>query len=137
MDQLVEKIKNTHITNVKELYDIINDSDIRDFTFDKCFGDNYTRKIIYRDTNKEIIMIQWNKNARTGVHDHPENGCIIKLLCGRLKEYIYDYDRTLIESKIIKQNDISYIDSDIGQHKIVALEDSCSLHVYSPPGYYD
>lgn len=137
MNQLIEKIKNINITNVRELHEIIYNSDIRDFKFDKCVGDNYARKIIYRDTNKEIIMIQWNKNAKTRIHDHPENGCIIKLLCGRLKEYVYDNYNQLIESKIIKQNDISYIDSDIGLHQIIALEDSCSLHIYSPPGYYD
>lgn len=137
MDQLIERIKHTNITNVKELYDIINDSNIRNFTLDRCIGDNYKRKIIYRDINKEIIMIQWNKNARTPIHDHPENGCIFKLLCGKLKEYTYNHNEEIIGSKIVNKDDISYIDSAVGLHRILALEESCSLHVYSPPGFYD
>lgn len=137
MDELVESIKNTNIDNVIELYDILAayDNLIIKQKFDFCNNSiNYIRHKIYCDDNKEIILIQWPKDSVTKIHDHPENGCIFKVLCGRLKEYIYNTDN--VSSKIIKKNDISYIDSHIGLHKIIALENSFTLHVYSPPGYY-
>ena len=48
----------------------------------------YNKNILYRNDNFEIILISWDKNICTNIHRHPENGCIMNILDGCLKEEI-------------------------------------------------
>ena len=46
--------------------------------------------LIFRNEKYEIYLICWNKKQISKIHDHPENGCILKVLKGELIEYRYD-----------------------------------------------
>ena len=38
----------------------------------------------------EIIIISWNYNQKSPIHNHPENGCLMKILKGSLTEEKYN-----------------------------------------------
>lgn len=95
----------------------------------------YTKYKIYRDETIEVLIISWDRNVETDFHKHPKNGCILKLLEGKLRENILIKNK--LSKKNLQKNSISYIDDNIGMHSITAKEGSYSLHIYSPPGFYD
>jgi cysteine dioxygenase len=40
---------------------------------------NYTRNLITTDNKKyALILLCWNKNKYSPIHNHPENGCFVK-----------------------------------------------------------
>ena len=102
---------------------------------------SYNKNIIFRNEDFEIILISWDKNICTNIHSHPENGCIMKILDGNLKEEIYKENH--LNSYLIKKNnfnkgDISFIHDSLGYHRIINEDQySYSLHIYSPPNFYD
>lgn len=96
---------------------------------------NYYKNIIYQDDAFELILIKWEKGSETSIHEHPDNGCILKLLEGKLKEERYDKFKKYKSSELTV-NSVGYMHDNLGAHKIIALEESYSLHLYSPPMYY-
>ena len=95
---------------------------------------NYYKNIVYKDKYYEIVLISWKKDVITPIHDHPKNGCILKVLEGQLSEDYYDNGKII--NKLLNKNDIAYRD-DGEIHTIKALENSYSLHIYSPPNFYN
>ena len=100
----------------------------------------HKKKCLFRDENIEILLIVWPPNYETAVHSHPEGGCISKCLKNNLLEERYNVNSLeLIEKKKFKKNNISYIDNTLYYHRIKNLTDytAYSLHIYSPPNYYN
>ena len=56
---------------------------------------------------------------------------------GELEETLYDSKCDELEKKILKKDEISYMDNNIGYHCIInkSLEIVVSIHVYSPPNH--
>jgi cysteine dioxygenase len=102
------------------------------------FNNNTYNRIRLNDFSNskfEMYIISWKPDQMSPVHDHSDNGCIMKVLDGSLKEILYDYNLTPMNDTIINKNYVSFIDNHIGLHKIEALDYSVSLHIYSPPNY--
>ena len=98
----------------------------------------YEKIFMYDDDDFSIVLIKWKKGSVTKIHDHPSKGCVAKLLKGKIKEESYDNDGGKIkfsESKIVNENDIFIKIGSDTVHRIVALDDAISLHVYIP-GHY-
>ena len=140
MNVLIEKIKYefNEKKKLKDMMCIIENYELDDWIKYIKFDDNkYNRIKIYADENFEIILICWKKDQKSRIHDHPENGCIMKLLSGKLIESKYINDKSL--SKILTRNiychDTTYIKGNFGLHDIFACENSVSLHIYSPSFY--
>jgi predicted metal-dependent enzyme (double-stranded beta helix superfamily) len=137
LDELVNNIK-TEINNGKslcELGDCITNyrgNDWKDYK-------KYCRNKIYQDDTIEILLICWNHNQQSGIHDHPDNGCILTILEGSLVEEVYrkiNNKLVMIKSNNISKGNISYQIGSYGLHNIVNSKDrSVSLHIYSPPNY--
>lgn len=93
----------------------------------------------------EIYMILWGKYSVSPIHNHPKNGCLMKILSGTLLENIYlpnkNTNRLQLEkihkTNVYSKGDINYIDDNIGYHSIInnRSEIACSLHIYSPPNF--
>ena len=96
---------------------------------------NYYKQTIFLDNNFELILIKWDKNSQSSNHYHPENGCILKILDGKLFEERY-YNNKIYKKSILNKNEIGYMHDNLGTHKIYALEETYSLHLYSPPNFY-
>ena len=110
----------------------------------------------------EIFLICWKEGQETNIHKHPKGGCILKVLDGILREEIYKYKSSTKSStksntqiycgsRSLNNNSVSYIDNKLGMHKIINEdsnpernptlvddeEPAISLHIYSPPHFYD
>jgi len=52
-------------------------------------------------------------------------------------EFISETNKTKIEKQYLRDvGDVSYIDNHMGIHKVMAPEDSISIHIYSPPNFF-
>lgn len=96
----------------------------------------YNKKIIFRNESFEIVLISWWNGVTTNFHKHPQNGCKLKVIFGKLIE-ILKLNNNNNKISYLTHNKVSYLDDSIGIHKIEALEPSLSLHIYSPPCFYD
>lgn len=96
----------------------------------------YYKHIIFRNDFCELILIKWDKGTVSTIHKHPKNGCIMKLLKGNIREERF-CDKEIYQVNNIKENSTSYMHDILGEHRIIALEESYSLHLYSPPNFYN
>jgi hypothetical protein len=101
--------------------------------------DKYIKKKIYIDEkrNYEVVVIFWHKDCKTKIHNHPSRGCIMKVLSGSLLEEKYTNNNIISGKLLSNKTKSSYIHDDICQHRIIAIENSISVHVYSPCNFYD
>jgi hypothetical protein len=94
----------------------------------------YNRIKLHEYSNEifELILICWNSNSETRIHDHPEDGCVMHLISGNLEEHLYNCKGEL--QKITKLNigESTYMENSIGYHKIRCVDKAMSLHIYSP-----
>ena len=103
----------------------------------------YNRNLVFRTNIAEMYVITWSNNCESCIHDHPERGCIMKIVQGKLQEYIYsrseDMVVTLTDTAMLTSDDknIGYkIGNDV-LHKIknVYEDISVSIHIYAKPNY--
>ena len=104
-------------------------------------NDNFYEKFyLYENKNFSLILIKWNKDCSTKIHDHPDKGCILRVLCGELIEESYTPKLNKVSSVSLKLDKVGYKAGSRVLHKIIAEEESVSLHVYIPgfytPNYY-
>lgn len=102
------------------------------------FGCTYNKKKIYSDENIDVIIISWKKGQCSKIHDHPRNGCIVRILDGELEEETYkltDCGLEFVNKNHLVTNSISYREDRTILHRITALHDCVSLHVYSPSNF--
>lgn len=85
----------------------------------------------------DVLLLKWSPNCVSPIHDHPDNGCYLKVLYGNLLETLYDKNVIKIGVTKLEKGMINYIHNNIGYHSIKNLNDdwSYTLHVYSPPYY--
>ena len=98
--------------------------------------DNFYEKFyLHENKNFSLILIKWNEKCESKIHDHPDKGCVLRILSGELIEESYTPKLNLINSVSLKLDKVGYKAGSRVLHKIIAKEDSVSLHVYIP-GYY-
>lgn len=136
LDDLIYYLEKNHtsnetIENLKNFMENYNGIDWRKYA---DLNKDFCRKLIYRSNNLELLLLSWKKDHSTEYHFHPENGCLLRILEGTLMENIKLDDN--IKTNFYSQNNVSYMHDNKGSHKITALSQTFSLHLYSPPGYY-
>lgn len=107
--------------------------------FDKY---RYTRNLIDDGNGKyNLILLCWNVNQQSPIHDHSGSHCILKVMQGELLETRYDWPscssemRKTIETKLLL-DEAGYMSDKIGLHSISNCSSdipAVSLHLYSPP----
>ena len=141
MNKLISNFRKLNINNTllngKKYLENYNSLDYKKFI--KLNKKTYNKELVYRDNKFEIIIISWNKNQYSKIHNHSENGCLFKILEGELVESRYN-TKNLQNYATIKYNKysgVSYIDNSIYYHKRDNIfDDICiSIHVYSPPNF--
>jgi cysteine dioxygenase len=143
LDGLFEQINkvinktNSKLCNAKCLLEKYSGNDWK--KYEKYCDIKYARNIILQNENVEILLICWKKGQKSCIHDHPERGCLMKVLKGSLVEDVYVSENNnlkFVSSNILKTNNIGY---KIGKTHVHAIfspnEDTVSLHIYSPPKY--
>lgn len=123
----------------KEVKEALNQYDGDDWTlYVNEFSNSYNRELIYSSPEYDLVIITWCKNQGCKIHNHPENGCTVKILQNNITEELYE-PKTLKLCKSItyKKDEIMYIDDTIGYHRMYnKYDEPCvSLHVYAPGKY--
>jgi len=81
----------------------------------------------------DIYFIVWQPNTVSKIHNHSKNGCHMFILKGMIREEIYTKNLSLININYYSTFDKSYIDDNIGYHRIKnSNQYSYSLHIYHP-----
>jgi len=114
----------------------------------------YTRNLVDTGNGKfNLILLCWSEGHGSGIHDHADAHCWMKVCDGALCENLYnwpehvDKEHTHLpesETQIMKphritefhKNDVAYINDSIGLHRIENnshTKRAVSLHLYSPP----
>jgi len=125
---------------LKDLKNILEEYEGIDWKYYVSFNDDkYTRNTVFSNDDMELIIISWNNNQISGIHDHPENGCLMKILQGELDEHNYEIKANklnLLNVRKCKEDSIGYQEGSTGLHDIVNKDNkTVSLHIYSPPNY--
>ena len=100
-------------------------------------NDVFNKKMIYSDKNIDAYIISWTTNS-SKIHNHPQNGCLLKCLSGKLIEELYlneIFKQTFQTKSFLQENDIIYRSGSRILHKILPQENSVTLHIYSPPDF--
>ena len=118
-------------TNYRELLDAF-----RTKSSHSIYNNHYYKFRIYSNNNYEINIINWNNHSRSKIHNHAENGCILKVLEGSLLEKKYNTDLLLIDTNTLEPGKTHYINN-TELHSIENTNNgiSYSLHIYSPPNF--
>jgi cysteine dioxygenase len=97
----------------------------------------YTRKIIEKNVDFELVLIGWEKEQISLPHSHSERGCVMKVLAGEITETRYYKDGSE-KDFLCKENSVSYIHNADAFHKIgnqSKFKPAVSLNLYSPGEY--
>ena len=139
LTELIQNLKTNFTTNLKDMRPYIQTYDGNDWEeFYNLEINNYTRNLIFQNDDFEIFLIVWDKGSRAKIHDHSDNGCIYKILDGKLIEKRYNpKNLSLLSLQMLNKDQVRYIDNFIGYHSIENQSDQpcVSLHIYSPPNY--
>ena len=108
----------------------------------------YTRNLISTDDESyTLLLLVWNPNCESPIHDHPCDGCWMKVLEGQVSESRYEiaidnnqsshYDNlTMTQHQLYSKDSITFVNDTIGLHKISNPDKekrAITLHIYSPP----
>lgn len=102
----------------------------------------YTRNLLVSDSQTfTLALMCWNPMKESVIHDHPCDGCWMRVCEGEVEEVRYVADAEadrLIESQKqrYKQGTIAFINDSIGYHKVgnpSPTKQAVSLHLYCPP----
>jgi len=135
MNRIIKSlVTNKKLLENKNILSSYNSNDWKQYiSFDK---QDYKKNLVYRDNNFEIFVVCWLPNQETKIHNHPEGGCLLKILEGNMMEELYDKNFVLQEKNNLVMSDVRYIDDSIGIHKMKNNEENTiSLHIYSPPNF--
>jgi cysteine dioxygenase len=81
----------------------------------------------------------WSPEKESAIHDHPADGCWMKVLQGEAQECRYRKvgDGTLVcyQDVTVQKDDVVFIEDAQGYHKIgnPGRQPAVTLHLYSPP----
>jgi hypothetical protein len=147
-ESLCKILMKGNIKDAIELDEYITEWNIKDDTqmveiIDKIKGlymndiGKYYKNQLFKYDKYEIVLIYWCPYSHSRVHNHPDGGCIMKILEGYLDIDIYDdSDYSTIQNiaSIMRcENNIEYIRGKHGIHRISNDnngEYAISIHIY-------
>jgi len=144
MDTLKEVANeiSTRIQNgekLKNLGYIINEYNGTDWKkYCKFCNFEYKRNHVFQNNIIDIYVICWSENQNSGIHDHPDNGCLVKVMKGNLieREYHKENLENVLNEIHAFEGDISYQEGSNKLHSIVNNNiKTVTLHIYSPPKF--
>jgi len=111
----------------------------KDLAQDQKHIKSHQRFIVYSDKNIDVVLIIWNSHIECQPHDHPHNGCLLKLMCGNLleREFLKTNEFFLFKQyNLLQEGSIYYQEGDyIHSIRNNSNDLSCSLHIYAPSNY--
>lgn len=100
---------------------------------------NYTRNLIATDHESfTLLLLCWNPMKESPIHDHPCDGCWLRVLQGCVQECRYresSHGLELTDETICQKGEVCFIEDSLGYHKVgnPGNEIAVTLHLYAPP----
>lgn len=104
---------------------------------------HYTRNLVATDDKSyTLLLLCWNPGQSSMIHNHPCDGCWMRVLKGSVQECRYSQmvgqDDTLecISDQSYTEGQFAYITDSMGYHKVgnpSSTVPSMTLHLYCPP----
>jgi hypothetical protein len=117
--------------NLQDCIELLKIYDSEDYIqYIKKNENKYYRNVVISNKQIELVIITWCSGQSSGFHGHPGE-CIFKVLENSINEEVINED-SKIEHTYCSGN-IGYIDNSIGFHNMTAINDTVTLHIYSPP----
>ena len=133
--KLISEINKVPIHSFNKVGVIIDKYTGKDWKkYERLCDKNYNRKIVYHNNFFEIYILTWGLGQSSTIHDHPINGCWLKILKGNLQETIYNLDmKPVLTRGVCPKNNALFMHNDIGYHMLENKTNNIttSLHVYS------
>ena len=142
INSITEFIEKLDGSEIKSFPKIIKSLEIPFSEFEKYATWNkerYTRNCIARTNNFELILLCWNKNQETPIHEHGGQKCWVYQVNGEVAEYRYQKEKTGELTETSKANltsgNITYMDARMGYHSLKnTYNNRCmTLHIYVSP----
>ncbi len=99
----------------------------------------YTRNCIFENENFELILICWEKEQVTAIHDHGGEECWVYFIEGDFREHVYTENENgkldIVKTTEAMPGDVSYMIDFMGFHNLENRSNkrSLSLHLYAKP----
>jgi cysteine dioxygenase len=96
----------------------------------------YTRNLISTDHETyTLLLLCWNPEQESPIHDHPCDGCWLQVLEGGVREVRYDRQLNRVSQNEYRRGGLSYITDNVGYHKVgnPTQTAAVTLHLYAPP----
>jgi len=96
----------------------------------------YTRVCLYEDLDFELILICWNPNSKTAIHNHNKQNCSVFFFDSDFQEVVYcEEGKDLLKVLNVKKGDISTIRETNACHTLRNPTDKpvMSFHLYDKP----
>ena len=127
--------------NYSEILNIMNSIDfsVKEIelycTWDKK---KYCRNLVFKNESFEILVLCWDIQQKSEIHNHNNNHCFVKILNGRLIERKYNKNNKeliLQKEKLLSQDEVIYSKNNNNYHSIgnYGAERAISIHLYMPP----
>ena len=99
--------------------------------------EKYKRVILLEHPAFDLLVIGWKPGQGTGVHDHPAQGCLFKVIQGSLNEQYYKSDEKP-ELRLHIPGKSVFLSSQDCKHAMIndGVTNAVTLHLYAP-GQYD
>ena len=145
------KIENNFGKNIKQLskenfpndkvYELLNNSYLKETEiadYIKYDNDKYTRHLIYKDVDFEILIMCWKPGHKAPIHGHEGEKCFMRVEKGSLLFTNYNLISTspLDLQKIDSiKGEVGYLDGPADIHSVENIynENSITFHIYSKP----
>lgn len=97
---------------------------------------NYNRISLVSCEAYDLLLLCWEPGQGSSFHSHPQKGCLVKILEGRLEDEL-KVDGQDSSFRSHNANDVLYITDKMGMHRVFNAQETnaISLHLYAPGGY--
>ena len=150
---LQEKIIMQPITSIENLIECFDDAEpseqlsvlkrtnisVSDFEkYASWINGEYSRNCIARRDSFEMILICWDEDAKTPIHDHGGQHCWVLQVSGTITEKRFEQNDgsfTLEDEAVLNAGSLSYMNYKMGYHTLENNSKSraLTLHIYANP----
>ncbi len=95
----------------------------------------YTRKILFKTKDVEVVLITWPPGSRTPFHDHGKSHGLVRILKGEIAEEVFDKKtRKFLRRVVYKKEGACFESPDIIHRMLSASKTKIaeSIHIYTP-----
>ncbi len=152
MLQQIKEIKKSNKQKIDDFFHEINQKGILHYdellkkhqinvdtviSFARWSTENYQRVCLNRSNDMELVLLCWNINQGTPIHNHDDKECAVHIIKGTFADSLYSSDlpKVLQEVRQLKVGDSTYLTDEIGSHSLKNDSDTLaiSLHLYANP----